>query len=49
MNYMVRSEAAKPHASFWSQSFVADWDFIREVSNHGLAAAFVDRIIGCKC
>jgi hypothetical protein len=49
MNYMVRSEAAKRNASFWSQSFVADWDFIDAVSNHGLAAAFVDRIIGYKC
>ena len=49
MNYMVRSEAAKRNASFWSQSFVAEWDFIDAVSNHGLAAAFVDRIIGYKC
>ena len=49
MNYMVRSEAAKRHASFWSESFVADWDFIREVSNSCSKATFVDRIIGYKC
>ena len=49
MNYMVRTETAKCHASFWSQSFVADWDFIEAVSNHGRAAAFIDRIIGYKC
>lgn len=49
MNYMVRSEAAKRHASFWSESFVADWDFIREVSNSGSKTAFIDRIIGYKC
>jgi len=49
MNYMVRSEAAKRHASFWSQSFVADWDFIEAVSNNGFTAAFIDRIVGYKC
>jgi hypothetical protein len=48
MNYMVRSEAARCHASFWSESFVADWDFIREISKNGHKTQFIDRIIGYK-
>jgi len=48
MNYMVRSEPAKCHASFWSESFVADWDFIREISKNGHKTKFIDRIIGYK-
>ena len=49
MNYMVRAEIAKSHASLWGDSFVSDWDFIREVSVGGKKAGFVDRIIGYKC
>lgn len=49
MNYMVRCEPAKCHASFWSESFVADWDFIREISKNGHKTKFVNRIIGYKC
>ena len=49
MNYMVRSEAAKRHASFWNESFVADWDFIQEISKNGDKTQFIDRIIGYKC
>ena len=48
MNYMVRSEPAKCHASFWSESFVADWDFIREISKNDHKTKFINRIIGYK-
>jgi hypothetical protein len=48
MNYMVRSEAARCHASFWSESFVADWDFIREISKNDHKTKFINRIIGYK-
>jgi len=49
MNYMVRSEAAKRHAAFWSESFVADWDFIKAIHEKESQIRFVDRIIGYKC
>lgn len=49
MNYMVRTETARQHAELWSRSFVSDWDFIRDVTDFGERAVFVDRIIGNKC
>ena len=49
MNYMVRSDAAKRHAAFWSGSFVADWDFIKAIYEKESQVRFVDGIIGYKC
>ena len=48
MNYMVRSAAAKKHASCWGNNYAADWQFIEEVVKSGGTPHFIDRIIGYK-
>jgi cellulose synthase/poly-beta-1,6-N-acetylglucosamine synthase-like glycosyltransferase len=48
MNYMVDMKLARKYVDYYSDSFDADWLFLKHLLNLGVAVKFIDKVIGEK-